>query len=97
MLEERVTKDIEQFSMSLQSYYDNLIKNGRSVKLHIRRWSGWEYDLDSEFGGEPLIDIIDEWMARNALMVTIISQEVPRMWLPLNKFRFLLSMTGGVH
>ena len=66
MLEERVTKDIEQFSMSLQSYYDNLIKNGRSVKLHIRRWPGWEYDLDSEFGGEPLIDIIDEWMASNA-------------------------------
>jgi len=66
LLEERVKQDVEPFSKGLQAYYDNLLQIGRTIRVNIRRWANWELDLDSEFEGEPLIDIIDNWMAENA-------------------------------
>jgi hypothetical protein len=41
--------------------------NGREVMLTVKIWDTWEYDLESEFDGEELIDIIDDWMFKNTV------------------------------
>ncbi len=67
LIEKEVRKSIDAFANNLQKYYDDIAANGRAIKVNIRRWSGWEYDLDSEFEDEPLIDIIETWISENTL------------------------------
>lgn len=69
LLEEAVLSHIDNYCNSLQNYFDDLFENGREVSIRIRRWSDWEYDLDSYFGpeDEELSFIIEDWMADNTV------------------------------
>ena len=65
LLEEAVLSHIDNFNVSLMSHFDDLFANGREVIIHIKKWSDWEDDLESEFGpeDEELGIIIEDWMA----------------------------------
>ncbi len=69
LLEEAVLAHIDNFNNRLQAYFDDLFANGREVRLDIRVFedNAADIDLESEFGGEELGEIIDEWMAQNTV------------------------------
>lgn len=69
LLEEAVLAHIDNFNNRLQAYFDDLFANGREVRLDIRVFedNAAGIDLESEFGGEELGEIIDEWMAQNTV------------------------------
>ena len=66
LLANEIKKNIDNFTQSLQSYYDGLSTKGRAIKVNIRRWSGWDKDLDSEFDNITLLDIIEDWISEHA-------------------------------
>lgn len=67
MLEKAILAHIEPFIIQLQSHFDDMVQNGREVRLTIKRWDNWDYTLEDEFGGEELTDVINAWMAQNCV------------------------------
>ena len=51
----------------MDAFYSDIQENGRETILTIRRWEDWEYDLESEFDGVKLLEIIQEWLSENAV------------------------------
>ncbi|MBQ7210462.1 MAG: hypothetical protein IJS05_06170 [Paludibacteraceae bacterium] len=69
LLEEAVVAHIDNFNNRLQQYFDDLFTNGREVALDIRVFQDNEagIDLETEFDGLELSEIIDEWLAQNTV------------------------------
>ena len=67
LLEEAVVAHIDNFNNRLQAHFDDLFANGREVALDIRVFQDNEagVDLETEFDGDELGEIIDEWMYEN--------------------------------
>lgn len=66
-LEKAILANIDPFAAQLQSHFDDMFTNGREIVLSIKIWDTWENDLESEFDGEELTDIIDNWMFKNTV------------------------------
>ncbi len=64
LLEEAVLAHIDNFNAQLQSHFDDLLTNGREVSVRIRVWDSSPVDLEQEYNGKELAEIIDDWMAR---------------------------------
>lgn len=68
LLEEAVVSKMDNFTSQLQNHFDDLLANGREVKVVIQLFdNGSGLSLEDEFGGEELTDIIDNWMAENTV------------------------------
>ena len=66
-LEKAILANIDPFAAQLQTHFDDMFTNGREIMLTIKIWDSWENDLETEFDGEELTDIIDDWMAKNTV------------------------------
>lgn len=67
LLSEAVLSQIDRFNDSLQSYFDDLFENGREIIVRIQTWDDFDGDLESEFDGEELGIIIEDWLADNTV------------------------------
>lgn len=67
LLEEAVLSHLDNFNASLMTHFDDLFKNGREVIIRIKVWDDWGEDLESEFDGEELGILIEDWMADNTV------------------------------
>lgn len=67
LISEAIIDNFEEFTLSLQRHFDDMIKNGREIIVRIQRWDDWEKDLETEFDGEELGFIIEDWLADNTV------------------------------
>lgn len=68
LIEEAVVQHMDNFIAQLQAHFDDLLTNGREVRLEIRRFdTGDGYTLNDEINGEEIADIIDNWVAQNTV------------------------------
>lgn len=67
LLEEAVLSHLDNFNSSLMTHFDDLFANGREVIIRVKTWDDWDGDLESEFDGEELGVIIEDWMADNTV------------------------------
>jgi hypothetical protein len=69
LVEEAILDHMDNFTSSLQTFFDDLFTNGREVIIRVKKWDDWDEDLETEYGDddEELGDIIDEWMADNTV------------------------------
>lgn len=68
LLEEAVSAHMDNFTDQLQSYFEDLENYGRMVNIDIRIFdNGSGLDLESEFDGVELAEIIDNWMDDNTV------------------------------
>ncbi len=58
-------KKLKNFWPQLDKYFKDLTKNGREIKLTVRRWNNWDKYMDTEFNGKELNDYIVEWMQKH--------------------------------
>lgn len=66
LLEEAVLNKMDNFTSQLQEHFDDLLSNGREVNVEVLVFNnGSGKNLETEFSGEMLSDIIDEWMYNN--------------------------------
>lgn len=66
-LESAVKANVAQFDKQMVSHFANMKKKGREVVLKLKRWEDWNEDLESEFNGEYLMDIVQDWLSENAV------------------------------
>ena len=67
LLMKAVQANMSEFVGRLDSYFSDLLTNGREVTIFIKTWDSWGYDLGEEYDGEFLQDIIDNWMYDNTV------------------------------
>lgn len=68
LLEEAVLANMDNFTARLQTYFDDLFANGREVAVTIRVFdNGTGLNLDQDYDGYALSEIIDEWMYNNTV------------------------------
>lgn len=67
LLEEAVLSYIDNFNNQLQNHFDDMFENGREVSLICRRWGSSDIDFESEFDGDELGFLIEDWMAENTV------------------------------
>jgi len=68
LLNEAVLSHLDNFNAQLQKHFDDLLTNGRETRVDIRVFdNGSGIDLETEFGGYELTEIIDNWMYENTV------------------------------
>ena len=69
LLEEAVLSHMDNYSSTLQTYFEDLFTNGREVIIRIKKWDDWENDLETEYGDDEdeLGTIIETWMEDNTV------------------------------
>lgn len=68
LLEEAVVANIDNFNYRLQTHFEDLFANGREVAVEIRVFENdLDLDLETEFDGMELAEIIEEWMEENTM------------------------------
>ena len=67
LIEESIANHLETFTTQLQNHFDDMFENGREITLRVRKWEDSEYDLESEFDGTELSDIIEDWISANTV------------------------------
>lgn len=59
---------IVELCNALQRHFNDLFENGREVTMEVLTWdNGSGIDLETEYNGMELAEIIDEWMDKNTL------------------------------
>ena len=95
LIEESILSHIDGFNNQLQSFFDDLFTNGREVSLVCRRWSGSEIDFETEFGGEELSFIIENWMAENTVEGRFSTSDVTENRITFEQVRIPLNAPNG--
>lgn len=67
LLQEAVIEQMDAFQGQLLQHFDDLFENGREVRIAVEIAPDADFTFDSEFDGDPLTDILDDWMAQNAV------------------------------
>ena len=68
LLEEAIRVNMDNFVGQLQSHFDDILENGREATVAIQVFDeGTGIDLETEYDGYELTEIIDNWMAENTV------------------------------
>ena len=67
LLQEAVIAHLDNFNAQLQKHFDDLFANGREIILRIKKFDSFDGDLEKEFDGKELKDIIEEWVSKNTV------------------------------
>jgi hypothetical protein len=67
MLEEVVLMYIDKFNAQLQTHFEDMFANGREVILRIKKFDSFDGDLESEYDGEELGSLIENWVSNNTV------------------------------
>lgn len=67
LLQEAVYASMGKMEEQLMKHFEDMAAKGREVALVIQKWDNSPYDLESEFGGKELSELIEDWMAENTV------------------------------
>lgn len=67
LLQEAVNGSMDELEGQLMSHFNNLLAKGREVMLEIRLWDDCGFDLEEEYGGQELNQVIEDWMSENTV------------------------------
>lgn len=97
LLEEAVVGYMDNFIHSLQTYFDDCRENGREVTIEIGVFdNGSGTDLESEFDGLELSEIIENWMAENTVGHKFLTSEMTESIMLFENVRIPLIKTNGM-
>jgi hypothetical protein len=67
LLEEAVLSHIDNFNSQLQEHFNILFTKGREVTVRVKKFESFDGDLESEYDGEELKTIIENWISENTV------------------------------
>lgn len=68
LLEEAVASHMDNFCATLQSFFDDMFENGREISMDFKVFdNGSGIDFESEYNGDELSEIIDDWINQNTV------------------------------
>ena len=94
-LESIIKSSIPDFDKQMTSFYNDISTNGREIIINIKKWDNWEYDLESEFDGEDLISIIENWLHQNTVNGVFNLSDATENFMLLEQIRIPLFNENG--
>ena len=69
LLEEAIVANMDNFNLRLQDHFTEMQTIGREINLDIKVFAddAAGVDLESEFGGEELVEVINNWLQINTI------------------------------
>jgi hypothetical protein len=67
LLQNAVSANIDPFIAQLEEHFTDIYNNGREIVLRIKKWQIWSNNLETEYGGKELSEIITDWIEKNAV------------------------------
>lgn len=68
LLEDATVQKMDNFLDQLMAHFEDMAANGREVVVNVMLFdNGGDLTFESEYNGEELTDIIDDWMAQNTV------------------------------
>jgi hypothetical protein len=97
LLEEAVVGNMDNFALSLQGYFDDCRTNGREVTIEVGVFdNGSGKDLESEYDGMELSQIIENWMAENTVGHKFLTSETTEAIMLFENVRIPLLKENGM-
>ena len=93
LIEEAVLERMDNFADQLQAHFDDLLQNGREISVFIKTAN--KIKLSQEYHGEELTDIIEEWMAQNAVECRYSQNNVTDTTMDFEQVRIPVSGDNG--
>lgn len=96
LLEEAVVANMDNFCSQLQAHFDDMMENGREVAMEVKVIdNGSGIDLTSEYEGEELTDIIDNWVSDNSVNHRYNLSQGSENFLKFEQIRIALYQANG--
>lgn len=96
LIEEAVVGNMDNFCAQLMAYFEDIQENGREVSVDIRVFdNGSGLDLESEFEGKELSEIIDNWMSYNTVNHNFNKSDGSETFIQYEQVRIPLYKTNG--
>ena len=95
LLEEAIIGHIDQFNSQLQAHFDDLFENGREVSLECKRTNDSDVNFESEFDGDELSFLIEDWMAQNTVSGRFSTSDVTENRMKFEQVRIPLVNANG--
>lgn len=98
LLHEAVVANIDAFNNRLQAHFEDMFENGREVALeiHVIDNNARGIDLETEFDGKELGEIIDAWMVENTVQSRFSKLESSENQIIYEQVRISLYKNDGV-
>lgn len=91
LLEEAVLERMDGFVQQLQAHFDDLLANGREVRINIKVFdNGSGLSLEDEYGDDELTDVIENWMSDNTVQHRFTTSSATENSLRLEQVRIPL-------
>lgn len=62
MLQRAILSNFDPFVSQVQNHFEDLLQNGREIRLSVRRWNNWVYDFETEINGDEIRNHIYDWL-----------------------------------
>ena len=95
LLQEAVLSHLDNFNAQLQRHFDDMFDNGREVALRVRVWDSFDGDLESEYNGKELGEIIEDWMHNNTVQHRFSTSDATENLLVFEQVRIPLYEASG--
>lgn len=96
LLENAVVSNMDTFCNQLINYFQDVQENGREVAVDIRVFdNGSGLDLETEYGGSELSEIIDNWMSENTVNHVFNKSEGSETYIKYEQVRIPLYKENG--
>lgn len=97
LLEEAVLNNMDIFCAQLQTHFDDLLTNGREVSVDIRVFDNDSgLDLEKDYNGEELTEIIDAWMEKNTVSHRFSKADATENYIMYDQVRIPLYKPNGM-
>lgn len=96
LIEEAVLSNMDDFCAQLMEYFEDIHKNGREVSINIRVFdNGSGIDLETEYDGMELTEIIDEWIEENTVNNAFNKSDASESFIQYEQVRIPLYKENG--
>lgn len=96
LIEEAVLTNMDAFCTQLMEYFEDIHKNGREVAVSIRVFdNGSGVDLETEYNGMELTEIIDEWIEENTVNNAFNKSDASESFIQYEQVRIPLYKENG--
>lgn len=95
MLQQAINAHIDPFVAQLQSHFTNMFDNGREITLRVKKWQNWGSNLETEYDGKELSDVINDWMQKNTVKGKFNVSDVTENFMNIEQVRIPVTDAQG--
>lgn len=96
VLAKAVKDNLKPFDRQLDLWYQDMLTNGREIVLNVRIWDNWHNDLESDFAGMELIEVIQKWLHNNCVNGAFNLSDASESFAQFEQVRIPLFNSSGV-